>query len=144
MVRATDNSHVAQNIQGAAHEATVSAQAVVEAQRRNFEALAQASQIAFEGLQTVLRRQTEIAHQTANDFSLIFQDLLQPNGSPAERFARQAEHSKEAIERGITHARELAELATKAGTDAFDVVARRVSESLSEVGDFAAKRTGSR
>lgn len=113
---------------------------VAASQRKNIEALTQANQLAVEGVQAVVRRQVEIARQAMEEFSTMFRDFVQPNGSPEDRLAKQAEYSKQALEKGLSNARELTELMTKANTEAFDVINKRVTESLDEVRDFAKKR----
>jgi len=119
-------------------------EAAVATQRKNIEALTQANQLAVEGAQALMRRQVEITRQAMEDFSAMFRDLVQPNGSPEDRFAKQAEYSKHAIEKGLSNAKELTELVTKANTEAFNVLNKRVTESLDEVRDFAKKRVVAR
>ena len=72
----------------------------------------------------------------------MFRDFVQPSTSPEDRIAKQAEFSKQALEKGISNARELTELMTKANTEAFNVINKRVTESFDEVRDFAQKRAG--
>jgi phasin family protein len=119
-------------------------EAAVASQRKNIEALTQANQLAVEGVQAVMRRQVEITRQAMEDFSAMFRDFVQPNGSPEDRVAKQAEYSKQAIEKGLSNAKELTELVTKANSEAFNVINKRVTESLDEVRDFAKKRVAAR
>jgi phasin family protein len=121
----------------------VDVEAVVAAQRKNIEALTQANQLAVEGAQAVARRQVEIARQAMEEFSAMVRDMAQP-GSPEDHIAKHAEFSKAAIEKGISNARELSEMVTKANTEAFNVLNKRVTETLDEVRDFARKRAGAR
>jgi phasin family protein len=118
----------------------VDVEAVVANQRRNIEALTQANQLAVEGVQAVFRRQTEIARSAIEEFSSMFRDIVQPYGSPEDKIAKQAEYSKVALEKGLANARELTELVTKANTEAFNVISKRVTETLEEVSDYAKKR----
>jgi len=122
----------------------VDLEAVAASQRKNIEAFTQANQLAVEGVQAVVRRQAEIARQAMEEFSTMFKDFVQPNGSPEDRIAKQAEYSKQALEKGISNARELTELMTKANTEAFNVLNKRVTETLDEVRDFAKKRVATR
>ena len=46
--------------------------------------------------------------------------------------------------RGLSNAKELTELVTKANTEAFNVISKRVTESLDEVRDFAKKSVAAR
>jgi phasin family protein len=122
----------------------VDLEAVAASQRKNLEALTQANQLAVEGVQAVVRRQVEITRQAVEEFTSMFRDFVQPSGSPEDRLAKQAEYSKQALQKGLTNARELTELLTKANTEAFDVINKRVTESFDEVSDFAKKRVAAR
>lgn len=122
----------------------VDMEAVVSSQRKNIEALTQANQLAVEGVQAVVRRQVEIARQAMEEFSAMVRDIVQPNGSPEDRLAKQAEYSKQALEKGMTNARELTELLAKANAEAFQVIGKRVSEGFDEVRDYAKKRVAAR
>ena len=122
----------------------VDLEAAVASQRKNIEALTQANQLAVEGVQALMRRQVEITRQAMEDFSAMFRDFVQPNGSPEDRFAKQAEYSKHAIEKGLSNAKELTELVTKANTEVFNVINKRVTESLDEVRDFTKKSVAAR
>ncbi|HEY0521886.1 MAG TPA: phasin family protein [Stellaceae bacterium] len=119
----------------------VDVDAVVATQRKNIEALTQANQLAVEGIQAVARRQVEIARQAVDEFSTVVREFTSP-GSPEDRLAKQAEFTKTVLEKALANARELAELVTKANTEAFNVLNKRVTESLDEVRDFAKKRNG--
>jgi phasin family protein len=119
---------------------TVDVDAVVASQRKTIEAFTQANQLAVEGVQAVARRQVEIARQSVEEFTSFFQALTQP-GSPEAKLAQQAEVVKTALEKNISNARELTELYTKANTEAFNVLNKRVAEGFDEVRDYAAKRT---
>jgi phasin family protein len=118
----------------------VDVEAVVASQRKNIEALTQANQLAVEGVQALLRRQSEIARSAIEEFSSMFKDFVQPTNSPEDKIAKQAEYSKVALEKGLANARELTELVTKANTEAFNVINKRVTETLDEVRDYAKKR----
>ncbi len=122
----------------------IDVEAAVASQRKNIEALTQANQLAVEGVQALMRRQVEITRQAMEDFSAMFRDFVQPNGSPEDRIVKQAEYSKLAIEKSLSNAKELTELVTKANTEAFNVINKRVTESLDEVRDFAKKRVSAR
>jgi phasin family protein len=114
--------------------------AVVAAQRKNVEALTQANQLAVEGIQAVARRQTEIVRQALDEATALVRDWTQP-GSLEERLANTVDAAKQAFETSVANVRELNELTTKAGTDVFGVIARRVSEGFDEVRLVAKKPT---
>jgi phasin family protein len=114
-------------------------ESLVAAQRRNLEALTQANQLAVEGVQAVARRQVEIAREAVDEVSTLVRDWTQP-GAPEERIAKNAEYAKVAFEKGIANARELAELVTKANTEAFGVIQKRVSEGFEEMREYAKQK----
>src|SRR5713226_3824964 len=82
-------------------------EAAISSQRKNIEALTQANQLAVEGVQALMRRQVEITRQAMEDFSAMFRDFVQPNGTPEDRIVKQAEYSKLAIEKSLSNAKEL-------------------------------------
>ena len=120
---------------------TVDLETVVAMQRKNMEALTQANQLAIEGVQAVLRHQLEMTRRSMEEFSTLFTSFFQSNGSMEERLAKQADISKAALEKGLSNAREVADLMTKANSEAFNVLSRRVTETLEELRDYAKKRT---
>jgi phasin family protein len=115
-------------------------ESMVAAQRKNLEALTQASQLAVEGVQAVARRQVEIARQSVDQASSLFREWTQAGG-PEDRMAKNAELAKQAFEKSIANARELTELVAKANTEAFNVINKRVTEGFEEVREFAKQRT---
>ena len=119
-------------------------EAAMASQRKTVEALTQVNQLAVEGVQAAMRRQVELTRQAVEDFSAMFRDLVQPNGSPEDKLAKQAEYSKHAIEKSLSGAKEFADLVTKSSTEVFNVLNKRVTESLDEVRDFAKKRVAAR
>jgi phasin family protein len=122
---------------------TVDVEAVVASQRKNIEALTQANQLAVEGVQAVARRQVEIARQAVEEYTSLLRELSTPV-APEDRLAKQVDVVKGAMEKGLANARELAELATKANTEAFNVINKRFTEGLDEVRDFAKKRVAAK
>jgi phasin family protein len=114
-------------------------ESLVAAQRKNLEAFTQANQLAVEGVQALARRQVEIARQAVDEASALLREWTQP-GAPEERLAKNAEIAKQAFEKGVANARELAELVAKANSEAFNVIHKRVSEGFEELRDYAKQR----
>jgi phasin family protein len=103
---------------------------VVDIQRRNVEALTAANQTVVQGLQTVVRRQGEIARQSVKQF----QDLLSVKpASVTETLVKRIDLTKTAYEKTVADARELGVIVAKVGTEAADILSRRVVASLDEV-----------
>ena len=111
-------------------------EAVWAAQRRNIEALSQANQLAVEGVQAVARRQIELTRETFEGFSALLRDLAQP-ASAEDRIAKNTEYAKQMLEKSVSNGREIALLATKAGTEAADVLRKRACEGLDELRELA-------
>lgn len=112
--------------------------AILAANKKNFEAVAQANQIMIESVQAVAKRQAEIMREAAEQASAALQDMAKA-GAPEEKIAQQADLVKGAMEKAMSNARELAELAAKSNQEAVDVINKRVSESLDEMRDVAVK-----
>src|ERR1700752_4730070 len=115
-------------------------EALLASQRRNIEALSQANQLAGQGMQAVAKRQIEIARQTIEDVSALLRDLAQPT-STEDRIAKNTEYAKQFIEKSVSNGRGITMLATKAGSEAADVLRKRANEGLDEIRDLAKQQT---
>jgi phasin family protein len=102
-------------------------------QRKNVEAMVQANRLAFDGVQTVWRRQLDFIQEAVEGLTTLVGDFLPPPGPLNEKFAKHAEYSKQAFEKNLANARELTELATKATSDAMNIINQRFCEGLGEV-----------
>ncbi|HWV95651.1 MAG TPA: phasin family protein [Xanthobacteraceae bacterium] len=96
--------------------------AIIERERKNIEALAEANRVAFEGWQALIRRQSEILQESMRQ---AMADAQQENA-----LSKRAELAKERFEGALNNMRELAEMATKSQKDAFDIVRKRVEENF--------------
>lgn len=115
-------------------------EAVWAAQRRNLEALSQANQLAVESVQAVARRQIELTRETFEGFSALMRDLAAP-ASTEDRIAKNTDYVKHMLEKGVTHSREIASIATKAGAEAAEVLQKRATEGLDEMRALASQQT---
>ena len=110
----------------------VDVDAVLQAQRKNIEALTAANRTAAEGLQAFARRQGEILRQNLAELQTQFSTAVSA-GAPEEKLAKQTELAKTAFEKAITDMKELAELLAKSNTEAAEIVSKRVSASFDEL-----------
>ena len=110
----------------------VDVDAVLQAQRKNIEALTAANRTAAEGVQAFARRQSEILRQNFAELQAQFSSVAAP-GAPQEKLAKQTELAKTAFEKAITDMKELAELLAKSNTEAAEIVSKRVSASFDEL-----------
>jgi phasin family protein len=113
---------------------------LMASQRRNLEALTAANQLALEGMQAVARRQAEIFRQMMEESGAAMKDVMGA-GSPEAKAARQTDLTKEAFKRAIGNMRELAEMVAKSQNEAFEVINKRVTDSLDELRDTMGKQT---
>lgn len=105
---------------------------LVASQRRNLEALQSANQLAIEGAQAVLRRQSEIVRKMVEESSGTLKEMLAA-GAPEEKIAQQTDVVKKAFETALANLRELAEMVAKSNNEAADIIVKRVGDGLTEL-----------
>jgi len=114
-------------------------EALLTAQRRNLEALAEANKVAIEGAQAVARRNLEIMQQTMAELSQNMQVMMSPE-APHTKVAKQAEMAKDAYQHAVSNLKELGELIQHANTEALQVLEKRFKEALNEVKSLPPKK----
>ena len=107
-------------------------EAILDGQRKNLEALAEANRKALEGSEAVARRQAEILQETMAEATKAV-EALSTADSPQSATARQAELMKAAFVKAQADMKELADMAAKSGQDAAETIAKRFAESLDEI-----------
>ncbi len=110
----------------------VDAQALIEIQRKNIEAVTAVNRIALESAQALTRRQAEILRQAWDESTAAVQELTAA-GKPEDKLAKQTELAKHGFEVSVANARELAEMGAKSNSEALELINRRVTELLDEV-----------
>lgn len=107
-------------------------QDIMDAQRKNFEALAAANKTAVEGFQAVFTRQGEILKEIMDETNAALQSV-NAAGKPDAQVSQQIEQVKDAMEQTVSNMRELSEMVAKSQTEAFDILNQRVTENLDEL-----------
>jgi phasin family protein len=102
-------------------------------QHKNVEAMMQANRLALDAVQTVWRRQLDFNQKAVEGLTALVDDFAPAPGPLNEKFAKHVEYSKQAFERNLANTRELTELATKATSDAINIINQRFCEGLGEV-----------
>ena len=110
--------------------------AVLEAQRRNVEALTAANQAAAEGVRALAKRQSEILQQTLDASQKAFAKLGKA-GSPQDAVTQQAQIAKEVFEKAVANTGELTALVAKTNAEAAEVINGRIAEGLDEIKELA-------
>ncbi len=123
---------------GTANLPGVDADAVLAAQQKNVDALIEANQVVIAGYQDLFKRQValfEAAVAGAKD------KLTEVQGQPltADQASKNVEALKAAFEKAAADVKELAELAQKANTGAFEIVKARAEEAVAEFKTAAEK-----
>lgn len=121
----------------------VDVDAILASQRRNIEAVTAANQLAVEGMQAVMRRQTEILRQTIEETGSMLSESM-GSGTPEDKMAKQAEMLKIAFGKALSNMKELSEMVAKSNTEAANLISKRVSEDLEELKSMMMGRAGRR
>jgi len=110
-------------------------EAVLLARRKDIDALTQANRLAYEGMQALMKKQTEIFSQTMQE---IQDSMRQFNtgGNPAQAMTQQGELVQQALQKAFANMRELAEMAQKSQVEAMTVIGDRARQSLQETGEI--------
>lgn len=111
--------------------------ALVETQRKNIEAMQEATQKVQAGAAALAQRQVEMVTTALEQWQTLAKEWNVTN--PAETAAKQADLAKKAIENALTNMRELAEIAATSQAQAYEVVGKRVQASLEEFRDYLKK-----
>lgn len=117
--------------------------ALMDSQKKNFDALVKANQKAAEGYQNLMRRQGEIMTETMQSIQEAVGDLMKANDGK-ELPKKQAELVEKTVGRALKHMRELAQLTIDANSDAFKVIQERAKESIGEMQELAEKISSSK
>ena len=102
--------------------------ALMEARRKDIEALTEVNKIALESSQTMAQKQVEVLQKT-------MQELTQTmtTAKPLASATKQGEVVQQAMEKAFAHMLELAEMARKAQSDALDVINKRAQQNIQEL-----------
>ena len=109
----------------------VDADAVLVAQQKNVDALIEANQVVIAGYQDLYKRQVALFEAAVAETK---DKLAQVQGQPltADQATQNVEALKAAFEKAAADVKELAELAQKANTGAFEIVKTRAEEAVAE------------
>ena len=106
--------------------------ALLEVQKKNFDALSAANQVAVEGAQALTKRQAEMMQSALEEVSKMIESFSKMDNPQAVAVA-QADLLKASFVKSVDNTRELAELVTKSNTEASDAINGRVVETLDEL-----------
>ena len=105
---------------------------IVEARRKDIDAVLEANRIVYAGAQALAEKQLEILRSTMSAArNAISADSF--SGSPMEIATRQRDLMTKAFQMSLAHMRELAEIVRKAQSDAFSVVKGQVEHDIRDL-----------
>ncbi|NPT62498.1 TIGR01841 family phasin [Paraburkholderia elongata] len=103
--------------------------AVLEARRKDVEAIAQANTTVLAGVQLLAQKQSEILRSTLTEL----QSLAIRAAQSGQSAAKAGEVVQQALHKALVDMQELADTACKAQSDSMAVVTKRVAEHVEEL-----------
>ena len=107
------------------------ASAIVESGRKDLQALMEANEKSYQGLQAVVQRQTEMLKASIVDWQNTVKGMSP--AEPRENLSKLDAMGKAAFKQALDDIRELSELAAKSQAEAFDIVSQRIRANVDEV-----------
>ncbi|MDQ0568248.1 phasin family protein [Variovorax paradoxus] len=110
---------------------TGGASKLLESGQKDLQALMQANEKSYQGLQTVVQRQTEMIKSAITEWQTAAKEM--PGKDPKANLAKLDELGRQSFQRAIDDIKELANLAAKSQADAFELVRQRIQSNVDEV-----------
>jgi phasin family protein len=110
---------------------TGSAGKLLDNGRKDLQALMQANEKSYQGLQAVVQRQTEMIKAAIGEWQTAAKEM--PGKDAKANLAKLDELGRQSFQRAVDDIKELANLAAKSQADAFDVVRQRIQANVDEV-----------
>lgn len=102
--------------------------AVVDWQRKDMEALAEANRQAFEGFQALVKRRNEILQEAFAQWQSAVKD-----STGADAMTKGAEAARKGVEQAMANFRELADMEAQSRAKAWKVVQDRMQENMANL-----------
>jgi len=116
------------------------ASAIAASRRKDLEAMVAANRKSYEGLQTLVQRQTEMLRDSIAEWQSTVRSMS--GGDARENIAKLDEMGRASFKRALDDIRELADMAAKSQAQAFEVVRGRIQENVEEVRELLGKSGG--
>ncbi len=108
-----------------------SAGTIAASGRKDLEALIKANQKSYQGLQAVVKRQTEMLRDSITAWQGTVKSL--PGSDPKEGVAKLDKMGRDAFKQALDDIRELADMAAKSQAEAFEIVRERIATNVDDV-----------
>jgi phasin family protein len=103
----------------------VDVKAIVESQRKDMEALAEANRQAYEGIKALAKRRNEILQEALAEWQAAMKDA-----TGKDAISKNAERAKQGVKQAIDRFRELAEMEAETRRKSWKVLQDRFQENL--------------
>lgn len=117
------------------------AQAIMEAQQKNIEALVAANQKIAENMQKIAEREQKIIQDALSNWSAAAGGIG-AGDDIGDRSARGTEAAIKAVEDGIRNMRSFAELVAQAQAESMEILNKRMDEGIRELRQQVTKAAG--
>jgi phasin family protein len=104
--------------------------AILEARRKDVEALTEANQAAFGGMQAIQDKQLEILRRALDDFQSIAQQLA---SSPTKPPLNPADAVQKALHAALADMQDIAQKTQRTQTEAYAIVSKRIEDAVQEL-----------
>jgi phasin family protein len=108
----------------------VNAATLLEARRKDIEALAVANRIALAGVQGLAQKLRDILHKTLSELQSTINDAT---GLATQTRAQVGDLVRKTLQQALGNMRELADIAVKSQAEAFGVVNQRVRQNIDDL-----------
>ena len=106
----------------------VDVKAIVESQRKDMEALAEANRQAYEGIKALAKRRNEILQEALSEWQAAMKDA-----TGKDAISKSAERAKQGVKQAIDRYRELAEMEAESRRKAWKVLQDRFQENVANL-----------
>lgn len=111
---------------------------LMEAGRKNLQAMTEANQRTMQGWQKMAARQAEMATQFMQDNSTLAREAMSMQ-EPENKLAKQAELMQSTVQKAMANAQELAEILRQTTTESAEVLGRRMKATMHDAKSKAAQ-----
>jgi len=102
--------------------------AIIESQRKDMEALAEANKQAYEGIKALAQRRNEILQEALVEWQEAMRDA-----TGKDALAKNAERAKRGVQQAIANFKELADMEAKSRSKAWKIVQDRFQDNLANL-----------
>ncbi|MGH8780046.1 TIGR01841 family phasin [Paraburkholderia sp.] len=104
--------------------------AIMDARRKDVEALVTANQTALQGMQALAQKQADMLRSTLGELQSVATQVTASGGAPS---AQTAELVQQTLHKALADMQQLAQAAYRSQAESYAVIAKRVDENVAEL-----------